>query len=99
MIVHFYILIIYAASICYLKKGGIFIHASCVEKNHQLYIFPGWRHSGKTHLSLEFAKSGFNLVSDDGIWIDKKANVHPVSKKIHLLYYNFIMINELQKLL
>ena len=86
----FYILILYLISFKSLRTGGVFCHASAVKYKGKTIIFPAWRHVGKTNLMLEFLKAGAELISDDGIIYYENGEIIAFSKRLHLLYFNFI---------
>ncbi len=86
----FYILILYLISFKSLRNGGVFCHASAVKYKGKTIIFPAWRHVGKTNLMLELLKAGAELISDDGIIYYENGEIIAFSKRLHLLYFNFI---------
>lgn len=88
---HFlYILILYLLSFKSIRDGGVFCHASAVLYRGKTIIFPAWRHVGKTNLMLELLKDGADLISDDGIILYKNGELLTFSKRLHLLYFNFL---------
>jgi len=88
----FYIIVLYCSSILFQNYGGAFVHAACLRKKNDYILLPAWRHAGKTHLALSFMADGYDLVTDDGAWINRNGNIYPVSRNIHILYHN-IKIN------
>jgi len=94
--IHFlYILILYLISFKSIKNGGVFCHASAVKYRGKTVIFPAWRHVGKTNLMLELLKDGAELISDDGIIYYTNGEIVAFSKRLHLLYFNFLSNPEL----
>jgi len=88
---HFlYILILYLISFKSIRNEGVFCHASAVKYRSKTIIFPAWRHVGKTNLMLELLKDGAELISDDGIIYYKNGQIITFSKRLHLLYFNFL---------
>ena len=84
----FYILVLYAVSVSFVAYGGVFVHAACLQREGEVIVIPAWRHAGKTHLAFSLMNSGYELISDDGIWLSRDGDIHPVSKMIHILYHN-----------
>ena len=84
----FYIIVLYSGSLLFRQYGGVFIHSAIVRKAKEVLLFPAWRHAGKTHLALSLVGQGYELISDDGAWLDKCGNILPVSRNIHILYHN-----------
>ena len=93
----FYILILYLISFKSIKNEGFFCHASAVKYRGKTIIFPAWRHVGKTNLMLELLKDGADLISDDGIIYYSNGEISSFSKRLHLLYFNFLSYPELLK--
>ena len=95
---HFlYILILYLISFKSIRHEGVFCHASAVQYRGRTIIFPAWRHVGKTNLMLELLKNGAELISDDGIIYYANGEFIPFSKRLHLLYFNFLSNPDLLK--
>lgn len=95
----FYIIVLYCSSILFQNYGGAFIHAACLRKENYYVLLPAWRHAGKTHLALSFMADGYDLVTDDGAWINKSGNIYPVSRNIHILYHNIKINSDLVNLI
>lgn len=88
---HFlYKIIEYLLSLKIMKHGGVFCHASAVKYKGEVLLFPAWRHVGKTDLHLSFIKDGAELISDDGVILFKDGTIIPFTKRLHLLYFNFL---------
>jgi len=83
------IIIEYLLSNLLLAKNGCFCHASAIKYKGKVFLFPAWRHVGKTNLLLSFLKDGAEVIADDGVFLFKDGTILPYSKCIHLLYYNF----------
>ncbi len=97
---HFlYILILYLISFKALKFNGVFCHASAVNYKNKTLLFPAWRHTGKTNLMLRFLEDGAELISDDGVLMFDDGRIISYSKRIHLLYYNFLRYPSLSEFL
>ena len=69
-----------------------YLYAACLRKGNEILILPAWRHTGKTHLALSLLSKGYDLISDDGILINKNGDIFPVSRNIHILYHNLNLI-------
>ncbi len=71
-----------------LKSGLLFVHSSSVAKNGKGYLFPAWRHTGKTQTLLNLVMhDGYAFMGDDYTVVDRgKLCVYP--KKINLFSYN-----------
>lgn len=95
----FYIIILYCASILLQDNNGVFLHAACLRKGSEYILLPAWRHVGKTHLALSLMNLGYDLITDDGIWLDKKGVLHPLSRNIHILYHNMKINPDLEDLI
>lgn len=95
----FYILILYLISFKAFKFNSVFCHASAVYYKNKTILFPAWRHTGKTNLMLRFLEDGAELISDDGVLMFDDGRILSYSKRIHLLYYNFLRYPYLSKFL
>lgn len=94
--IHFlYILVLYLLSFKAIKHKGTFFHASAIKYKGRNFLFPAWRHVGKTNLMLSFLRSGAELIADDGVILYKNGEFIPFSKRMNLLYYNFSAFPEL----
>ena len=71
-----------------INKGGVFCHSSAVKYKDKVYLFPAWRHVGKTNILLEFLRRGAEIIADDGVILFQDGTFLPYSNRIHLLYYN-----------
>lgn len=95
----FYIIVLYAVSVAFVAFGGAFVHAACLQRDDEVMLIPAWRHAGKTHLAFSLMKMGYQLVSDDGVWLSSNGDIYPVSKMIHILYHNVKLNNNLMSYL
>ena len=93
---HFlYILVLYSLSFKALLHGGTFFHASAVNYKGQSLLFPAWRHVGKTNLMLALLQDGAELIADDGVILFNTGEFMPFSRRMNLLYFNFLSFPEL----
>lgn len=71
-----------------LDKGLLFVHSSSVAQDGNGFLFPAWRHTGKTQTLLSLTMDhSFSFMGDDYTVLDgKKMYVYP--KKINLFSYN-----------
>ena len=95
----FYIIVLYCSSILFQNYGGAFVHAACLRKKQDYILLPAWRHAGKTHLALSFMADGYDLVTDDGAWINSSGKIYPLSRNIHILYHNIKINSDLVTLI
>lgn len=95
----FYIVILYCVSIVFSLGSGVFVHAACLKKDEDYILLPAWRHVGKTHLALSMMADGYELVTDDGLWLDRSGVFYPVSRNIHILYHNLKINPDLNRLI
>ena len=71
-----------------LSKGLLFVHSSAVAKDGKGFLFPAWRHTGKTQTLLSLTmQDGYEFMGDDYTIVDKK-NLYLYPKKINLFSYN-----------
>jgi hypothetical protein len=91
----FYIIVLYILSFKMLKFNGTFFHASAIKYQNRTILFPAWRHVGKTNLMLSFIKDGAELIADDGVILFDNGSFIPFSKRMNLLYFNFLEYPEL----
>ena len=88
---HFlYIIVLYLISFKAILHGAVFCHASAVNYRGKTMLFPAWRHTGKTNLMLALLKAGGELIADDGVLLFENGEILSYSKRIHLLYFNFL---------
>lgn len=71
-----------------IDRGLLFVHSSAVTKEGKGYLFPAWRHTGKTQtlLSLTIDHNFLFMGDDYTVLYNKKMYVYP--KKINLFSYN-----------
>lgn len=62
----------------------VFIHAGVVARNGKAIMIPGRSYSGKTTLTAELSKRGFDYYSDEYAVIDKEGLVHPFTKTLSM---------------
>lgn len=95
----FYIVVLYVLSIRGQEYSCYYLHSAALSFNNTTTIFPAWRHAGKTQLILELQKYGSEILSDDGIFVNKTFEFSSVSCMGHWVYYNLIAHPELLDLL
>ncbi|WP_155118174.1 hypothetical protein [Halorubrum sp. T3] len=78
-----------------LDEGIAMIHASAVSYNGDTYVFPAWRHTGKTNTMLSFLMEGASYLGDDRVLITKDGQIYSFPTMIHLLMYNYNSFPEL----
>ena len=95
---HFlYKLVEYLISFKALKHGAAYCHASAVRYCGKTLVCPAWRHVGKTNLMLSLVEDGGELISDDGVLLLQNGEILPYSKRLHLLYFNFLAFPQLRR--
>lgn len=73
-----------------LKDEGVgLVHASGVRYNGETYIFPAWRHTGKTNTMLGLILDGASYISDDRVWVSEDGEVYGYPLPINMLPYNY----------
>jgi len=66
----------------------LYIHSSALWKNGQGYIFPAWRHTGKTSSIFSLTGEKIKFMGDDFcVLYDSKVYLYP--KNINIFSYNF----------
>lgn len=70
-------------------QGYALIHASGVDVDGTTYVFPAWRHTGKTNTMLSLLASGGGYLSDDRVWVSRSGTVRGYPLPVNLLPYNF----------
>lgn len=77
------LLIIWAA-----KHGILYVHASAFSRKEGAYVFPAWRHSGKTSSIFSLAQEKMEFMGDDFcIYANSRVYLYP--KYINIFSYNF----------
>ncbi len=56
-------------------QGRMLLHASGANINGRTFVFPAWRHAGKTNTMLSFLRAGGDYLSDDRVWVDAGGQV------------------------
>ena len=98
--IHFLLIIVeYCIGLVLSVKGSCLCHASAVQYKNQIFLFPAWRHAGKTNLMLYFVNNlGAKYIADDWIILTSSGKMIPLPKRIHVLYHNIksfpVLLNE-----
>jgi len=72
-----------------LEANVLFMHAAGVAKGGNAYVFPAHGGTGKTTMSLDLVKRGFELMGDDLLMVDaQRGVVHSFARPLHLFTYN-----------
>jgi hypothetical protein len=77
------------------SEGFSMVHSSGVKYNGETYIFPAWRHTGKTNIMLTFLQKGAHYLGDDRLFIGADGTVRGYPTDLHLLSYNYRSFPEL----
>lgn len=88
---HYFVayLIEYAIRRQLVEDGVALIHGSGVRHGETGYVFPAWRHTGKTNTMLSFVLEGADYISDDRVWIGSDGTVRGYPLPINMLPYNY----------
>lgn len=78
------------------SDSAAMVHASGVCYKDTVFVFPAWRHTGKTNTMMLLLQRGANMLSDDRLWIEADGTVHPYHVPVHILPYNFRSFPELK---
>ncbi|WP_324664233.1 hypothetical protein [Haloarcula sediminis] len=79
-----------------LEHDYIITHASSVVYKGETFVFPAWRHTGKTNTILSLLQDGAEgYLSDDRVFLSKKESIKAFPTPIHLLSYNLKSFPEL----
>jgi len=72
-----------------LEQEVLLIHAAGVADDRHGYVFPAHGGTGKTTLSLNLLRNGFNLLGDDLLLLDPATQtVYAYPRPLHLFTYN-----------
>lgn len=87
---HFFVsyLVEFALRRQFAAEGRVLVHASGLVKDGTTYVFPAWRHTGKTNTLLALLRDGGDYLSDDRVWIDRDGTVWGYPLPVNLLPYN-----------
>jgi len=77
------LLIIWAA-----KYGILYVHSSAIANKDGAYVFPAWRHTGKTSSIFSLAREKISFMGDD-FCVLKDSMVYLYPKHINIFSYNF----------
>ena len=78
------------------EKSQAFLHASAVHVDGKTFVFPAWRHTGKTNTLLSILdRFGGSYLSDDRVWVSTEGTVHGHPLPVYLLPYNYNSFPEL----
>ena len=72
------------------NEGFALVHASAVQVDDTTYVFPAWRHTGKTNTLISLLQednSGY--LSDDRVWIRNDGTVLGYPLPINMYPYNY----------
>lgn len=71
------------------QNGFALVHASGIELDGRVLVFPAWRHTGKTNTMLSLIQDGGGYLSDDRVWIHESGSVLGYPLPVNMLPYNF----------
>lgn len=77
--------LLFQSMVLHLSKDYFNVHAAALVKGNTGFLFPGSQHCGKTTLTLELIKRGYNLLSDDLAIINRKTlQVMPFPRALNI---------------
>ncbi len=72
-----------------LGRNASLVHSAAVSRDGVGYLFPAWRNTGKTNLTLGFLKEGYDYMSDDWTFVSASGEALAFPQHLHLFDYNF----------
>lgn len=71
------------------SRGAALVRSSAVSRDGVGYLFPGWAHSGKTDVALEFAAHGAAYMADDCCFVTRTGELLGYPRWLNLYSYHF----------
>lgn len=72
-----------------IENNVIMVHASAIENNSNGTLFPAWKKTGKTTLTLKLLEKSYNFLSDDKIFINSNMEIFSFPKYLVIKDSNY----------
>ncbi|WP_248898296.1 hypothetical protein [Haloplanus halobius] len=79
------------------ENGMAMVHGSAVNYEGNTYLFPAWRHTGKTNVMLTLMQNGADYLGDDRVFISEGGEIYAFPTNIHLFSYNYNSFDDIRK--
>lgn len=67
----------------------VMVHASAASFEGTAFVFPAWRHAGKTNTVLTLLEQGGGYLADDRLFVNNKGEAFAFPTPLHLSNYNY----------